>query len=377
MRDTVLTSEAVTAAHPDKLCDRISDAMVDACLVAEPPSGCVAECAIASGVVFLSLRHGGALAFDPVGLAREVLEEAGPPDPTAAQTTVMLDALESAALAPEAVRGQREADRMTTAFGYACDHTASRMPLPLVAAHRIARAIGEAAGTESAPWLSPDAQVQVAVRFRDRRPVALTGVALTVFAGEGAPEAGSLEETVGTRIVAPALEGLEPGPDAGTRLSVHAIPGPGGRAAHSGLTGRKTSEDCYGGAARHSGSALSGKDPSRIDRVAAYAARQAAVSLVAAGLVRECEVQLSYVSGERAPASLEVTAFGSAHEPESALSTLLREAVDFRVDALAERLGLWELPRLRGGGFYRALAAHGHFGRPELDLPWEAPLPLG
>ena len=144
-----------------------------------------------------------------------------------------------------------------------------------------------------------------------------------------------------------------------------------------GSPGRKTGADGYGGFCRQGSSALSGKDPSRIDRTAAYAARQAAVSVVAAGLARECEVQLSYAAGDAEPASVEIDTFRSGTLPDAEIGAALRRAVDFRVGAIVERLALWSLPRDRGGRFFRDLANFGHFGRPDLALPWDLPLPIG
>ncbi len=374
MTETVLASEAVTAAHPDKICDQISDAMVDACLASDPAAGCTAECAIASGVVFLALRHRGSLGFDPVTLAREVMAGVGLPQEPGAHRAVMLD---TAADPPRDPSAALLADRMTTAFGYACDHTDVLMPLPVLAAHRIAERLAEQARLEALDWLSGDAQVQVAGVFRERRPVAIAGAAMTLFVGERAPAQAEIEAIVRGRILAPVIAGLDLPLADRHRVVIRVLQGRGGPAQHSGLTGRKTSDDSYGAAARQSGSALSGKDPSRIDRIAAYAARQAAVSLVAAGLARECEIQLSYVAGEAGHASLEVLSFGTGAEPDSALCARLERAIDFRVGAIAERLALWDLPARHGGTFYRRLAAYGHFGRSDLELPWEAPVPLG
>lgn len=377
MRNFILTSESVTAGHPDKLCDRISDAMVDACLAGDARQGCVAECAVATGVVFLSLRHGGTLDFDPAALARRVVAEAGYPEAAGARTTVVLDAVATPELAGPEAAGRALAGQMATVFGYACDHTEERMPWPIWAAHRVARAL-EAAGRHGGlGWLLPDAGVQVAVRFEDRRPVALGAVAVTLHGGDGAPEGEALAAAVRAEVLGPALAGagLAFGDD--VRVVVRRLPGPGGPATHSGLTGRKAATDGYGGFVRQGSSALSGKDPSRIDRTAAYAARQAAVSAVAAGLARECEVQLSYVAGDAGPVSLETDSFGTGTVPDEEITALLGRAIDFRAGAIAERLGLWELPRAREGRFYRELAAYGQAGRPELDLPWDRPVPLG
>jgi S-adenosylmethionine synthetase len=375
MRDFVLSSESMTAGHPDKLCDQISDAVVDACLAGEPPTGCVCECAIATGVVFLSIRHGRPLGFDPAGLARGVLAEAGYPEAARhPRVTVMLDTVEAPELSGPAGGGAR-ATLMTTAFGYACDHTEARMPWPIWAAHALSARLEVA--RRHLTWLSPDGQVQVAVRFEDRRPAAVRGIAIDVHAAGGSPPEAELAEALRTAVIAPALDGAALAPDADTRLVVRCAPGAGGPEAHAGLTGRKTADDSYGGFSRQGGAALSGKDPSRVDRIAAYAARQAAVSVLAAGLARECEVQLSYVAGDAGPASLEVDSFGSGNVPDTEISRAVARALDFRVGAIIEQLELWSLPRVRGGRFFRDLASRGQFGRPELDLPWDRPVPLG
>ncbi|WP_346898260.1 methionine adenosyltransferase domain-containing protein [uncultured Roseibium sp.] len=378
MRDFVLMSEAVTAAHPDKLSDQISDAIVDACLTSSPAVGCVAECALASGVVFLSVRHGAPLTFDPANVARRVLAEEGYAQPEGeAPTTVILDLVETPELVGPIEAADAVATRMTTAFGFACDQTPERMPLPVICARDICLELERTAKAGFSFWLAPDAQAQVAVRFANRKPMDITGIALGIFtSNEEAAGEGELAAKLRAGLVDPvmAARDLEPAKD--MRFSVHQVAGAGGPKAHAGLTGRKTASDFYGGYARQSGSALSGKDPSRIDRIAAYAARQAAVSVVAAGLARECEVQLSYVPGERGPASIEIDCFDTAVKSEPEISALLAEKCDFRVGAIVEQLGLWTLPLSSGDGFYRALSRYGHFGRGDMGLPWDKPVAL-
>jgi len=373
MRNFVLMSEAVTAAHPDKLSDQISDAIVDACLMSDPAVGCIAECALASGVVFLSVRHGGPLTFDPVGVARRVLAEEGYAQPDGeAPTTVILDLVETPELTGPVAPSGAVATRMTTAFGFACDHTPERMPLPIVCARNICLELEKAAKAGLSSWLSADAQAQVAVRFANRRPLNVDGIALGIFAGGDAhPREEELAAMLRNGVVDPVMARMNLDLADDVRFSVLTAPGAGGPKAHAGLTGRKTASDFYGGYARQSGSALSGKDPSRIDRIAAYAARQAAVSVIAAGLARECEVQLSYVPGEPAPASIEVDCFDTALEPEPAISALLADRCDFSVGAIIERMDLWSLPAASEAGFYRPLARYGHFGRTDMDLPWD------
>lgn len=373
MRNFVLTSEAMTAGHPDKLCDQISDAVVDACLASDPEGGVVAECALASGVAFLSIRHRRPLAFDPAALARRVIVEAGYREAEIAERmTVMLDMVADASLPGRRAPGASIASHMTTAFGYACDQTPQRMPAPIWAAHRMIDALERVRAEEALSWLSPDAQIQVAVRFEGRRPVALEGVAFTFAALTPPPATAELHALLRERIIPSALEGGELAATAQTRIVVSPMPGPGGSRAHAGLTGRKNASDAYGGYARQSSSALSGKDPSRIERVAAYAARQAAVAIVAASLAQECEAQLSFAPGDARPLSVELDTFGSGAAPDAELSARLRAAVDFEVGAMEERLRLWELPAAHGGRFYRDLAAGGQFGRSDLAAPWDA-----
>jgi S-adenosylmethionine synthetase len=376
MRNFVLSSQAVTPGHPDKLSDQISDAMVDASLGAETPSACIAECALASGVVFLSLRSGGRPGFDPAALARRVLEREGYGVGTdGSQPTVMLDLVETPDLAGLHGAADVAADHMTTAFGYACDQTPEAMPLPVWQARRLCAELETLVSGEEGLGLAADAQAQVAVRFEDRRPVEITGVALGLFTPEPLGKK-ALEEMLRARVIGPAFEGASVAISETTRIVVTAVVSPGGPSVHAGLTGRKNSADFYGGFCRDPNSALSGKHPGRIDRIASYAARQAALSVVRACLAQECEVQLSYVPGDRTPASLEVDCFGSADRPEAEISAALARSLDFSPAGIAGRLGLWRLPSENGGRFYAETARKGHFGRPDMELPWERPVEL-
>jgi S-adenosylmethionine synthetase len=365
MRNFVLTSESVTAGHPDKLCDQISDAVIDACLTRDPHSRAVAECAISSGVVFLSLRSMAEAPCDLAALARSVVASAGYPMEAATTPTVMLD------LDPDGLRdatGPRA--QMTTAFGYACDHTPEAMPFAIWAAHRLTHTLDAARSEGRLPWLSPDAQAQVAVRFEGRRPVAIPALAMA-FGARPEIEAEAAMEVLRREVLEPAFEAATIRPDAETRFVCLPIAGPTGPDAHSGLTGRKTADDTYGGHCRQSATALSGKGPDRIDRAAQYAARQAACAVLAAGLARECEVQLSYLLGDAAPASIEVDTFGSGVMDDDRLARRMASAFDFRAEAIAERLHLRLLPSAREGRFYQRLAVGGQMGRRDLLAPWE------
>lgn len=370
MRNFVMTSESVTEGHPDKLCDQISDAVIDAYLAAGVRAGVVAECAMATGVTFLSVRAGAEAPVDLAALTRRVIAEAGYPAEDAASTpTVMLDLVHAPSLAASELAAGR-ARHMASAFGYACAGAGNAMPYPIDAAHRIAAALDAARRDGRLPWLSPDAQAQVAVAYQDRVPVALDAVALSLGHTGSVGEETMAEEAL-AEAVRPALDGGPLAITPRTRLIVLPSHGPAGPQAHSGLTGRKAADDAYGSFIRRGGPALSGKDPSRIDRIAVYAARQAARAVVAAGLARECEVQLSYVVGDEAPATLEVDTYGSGSVADATVSRRLRGAADFRVGAIAERMGLWDLPGARGGRFYRDLARYGQIGRDELGAPWE------
>lgn len=374
MRNFVLTSESVTAGHPDKLCDQISDAMVDACLASDSAGGIVGECAAASGVIFLSVHHRRELAFDAAALARRTVAEAGYREEGApARTTVMVDSVLQGDLIGPSTAPDQPASHMTTVFGHACDQTPERIPLPIWSAHRLTARLDALRRAGGPAWLTPDAQVQVAVRFEDRRPVAFDVIALTFATAERDVSLDEVRTVFLADVVEPALADAPVRPGAGMRIVVTRGPDCGGPKAHAGLTGRKTADDCYGSFSRHASSALSGKDPSRIDRIGAYAARHAALSVVAAGLARECEVQLSYLAGDAAPISVELDTFGSGERPDAQILAAVTGAFDFRVGAILERFGLWGLPAERGGRFYRDLAVYGHFGRPNLDLPWEKP----
>lgn len=365
MRNFILTAESVTAGHPDKLCDQISDAVIDACLMRDPASRAVAECAISSGVVFLSLRGTAEPPCDLAALARDVIASAGYPRSGGMAPTVILDLDPDGLTSPDRPRAQ-----MTTAFGYACDHTPEAMPFAIWAAHRLSRALDAARVGGRLPWLSSDAQAQVAVRFDDRRPVTIPAIAMAF----GAPSDIGLdaaEQALQAEVIAHAFDGAPLSPDAGTRFVCLPNAGPTGPDAHSGLTGRKMADDTYGGHARQSAAALSGKGPDRIDRAAQYAARQAARAVLAAGLARECEVQLSYLLGESAPASIEVDTFDTGTMDDDLLGRRIADHFDFRPEAIVERLRLGRLPAERQGRFYQDLAVGGQMGRTDLSAPWE------
>lgn len=380
--DMIFTSESVTSGHPDKLCDQISDAAIDAFLRQDAAARAVVECAVATGIVFLAARFAADAIVDLPGLARTVIADAGYVGAhfNARNCSILtsivelpIDTREPLLPAPDdAAIDRRVAHEQANVFGYACRETPELMPMPVSLAHRLARAIDEARGS-GMTWLSPDAKTQVTVEYRHSRPVRIHGISLTAAVEPDAP-AVDVEE----RLRALAFDALAEGalmPDAQT--TVHVIAGGlyeiGGPARHAGLTGRKNGIDTYGEIARQSGAALSGKDPSRIDRTGAYAARHAAKNVVAAGLADRCEVHLAYAIGQARPLSLSVETFGTGCRPDDAIAKRLAAVLDFRPLAISHRFGLRTRPAAAGErGFYRPLAAYGHFGRTDLDLPWEA-----
>lgn len=380
--DMIFTSESVTSGHPDKLCDQISDAAIDAFLTRDPGARAVVECAVATGVVFLAARYAATAVIDLPALARNVIAEAGYRggrfDARSCSILTSLAELPLETRVPlfsssddEAIE-RSVAENQANAFGYACRETPELMPLPISLAHRLARAL-EQAHRDGISWLSPDGKTQVSVEYRDSRPVRIHGISLTAAVEPGTSDA-SVQEELRT-IAMDALAGGEITPDAQMHVHINAgdhyeIGGPG---RHAGLTGRKTGIDTYGEIARQSGAALSGKDPSRVDRTGAYAARHAAKNVVAAGLAERCEVHIAYAIGQARPLSLSVETFGTGREHDAVIAKRVSAEFDFRPAAIAHRFSLrTRSAASRGRGFYRPLAVYGHFGRTDLDLPWEA-----
>lgn len=385
-KDFMFTSMSVTQGHPDKLCDQISDAIVDAFLEQDPYARIRAECAVSTSILFVSARFNAQAKVDIPYVARKVLNQVGyVEEDFDANSCAVLTSLTE--FPPDELTAFREKElsdeqieklpgrHQVTVFGFACDHTQALMPLPIYLAHKLAKRIIQAKRRKIIPYLSPDAATQVGVEFKDRRPVRIHSI--TIIASQSRPAnvpANRLADDIREQVITAAFADEEIRPDARTKIYVNPVDHimVGGPAVHSGLTGRKNAIDTYGEYSRQSGSALSGKDPLRIDRVGAYAARYAAKNIVAAGLARECEVQLSYSIGRSRPVSIQVETFASGKLPDSKLSKLLEKHCEFRLAGILRDFNLRFLPSLRPNGFYRKLAAYGHVGRLDLDLPWEA-----
>lgn len=383
--DFVFTSESVTEGHPDKLCDVISDAVVDHLLRLNPLANMVVECAVSTGVLFVAASLPADVSVDIPTLARQVIAQIGyqeasfNPRTCSVMTTFTGPLSEGWTQADERSLSEEEIERIParnqiTVFGYACRQTPGFMPLPIWLAHKLARRLTAVRLQGLLPGLRPDGGAQVGVEYRQGRPARIHS--LTLLASHDAACAarqGRLRDDLMEAVIRPAFADEPIGLDRHTRIFVNPD-GPfveGGPGVHSGLTGRKTAMDTYGGFARHGGAALSGKGPARIDRIGAYAARYAAKNLIAAGLAEECEVQLSYTIGIARPVSVQVETFGTGRRDDGTLSALVARHFDFRPAGIVRQFGLRSLPAQSRQGFFRRLAAYGQMGRMDLGLPWE------
>jgi S-adenosylmethionine synthetase len=386
-KDFLFTSQSVTEGHPDKLCDQISDAIVDRFLRQDPMAAIIAECGVGTAILFVAARFAANASVDIPEVARQIIahigcEQAYFKGKACTIVTSLQEMRDSRRGVDERNLKEDEIDRVTvknpaTVFGFACDQSAALMPLPIWLAHKVARRLASVRLQRLLPYLAPDGETQVGVEYRDRRPSRIHS--LTIVATQtdppdaGGPNSKRLHDDVKDAVIDFVFQDEEIKPDSHTLIAINPegqVIG-GGPAAHAGLTGRKTAIDTYGEYARHSGAALSGKDPSRIDRIGAYAARYAAKNVVAAGLASECEVQLSYSIGLSQPVSIQVETFGTGRIADEAIAMLLRTHFDFRPAGIIRQFNLRWLPSLVKGGFYRKLAAYGHVGRMDISLPWE------
>jgi len=383
-RNYMFTSESVTEGHPDKLCDQISDAILDHFLRQDPYARVRAECAVSNGIVFIAARFATSAKVDLPHEARKVIKRIGyDQQDFNAKTCSILTAPQGFPTLKKAQFDEHSltekqidkiaVDSQVTVFGFACDQTPTLMPLPIWLAHRLARRLADARREGIVPYLMPDGKVQVGVEYRKRKPHRIHSATITASQRTAkSPSLKNLRADILEAVFAPVFEQETVKPDKKTRVFVN--PNGvflGGPSYHSGLTGRKNAVDTYGEFSRHSGDALSGKDPMRIDRVGAYAARYAAKNVVAAGLASECEVALSYSIGLTKPASLQVNTFGTSQKSQEEILDLVHTHFDFRLGSILRQFNLRHLPALHPKGFYRKIATYGHVGRDDMDLPWE------
>ncbi len=385
IKDFMFTSESVTPGHPDKLCDQISDTIVDAFLKRDFMAKVRAESAVSGGVVFLAARHVSEAELDLPEFARKVIREVGYEggDFNAEDCTIMTNLLEYPAESTRPVDFSQiededvnrfKANNQVTVFGFACNQTPAMLPLPIYLAHNLARRLYAAGESREVPYLHPDGKTQVGVEFRNREPVRIQSISLLASHDpDEHPDPKTMQDDLYQAVIDPVFQGQTIRPDEDTEIHVNkgGLFIGGGPAHHSGLTGRKTAVDTYGEYVRNSGAALSGKDPLRIDRIAQYAARHAAVNVVAAGLAAQCEVQLSYSLGQARPVSVQVDTHGTSDLEPADIVKRIRANFDFRPAAIIRDYNLQKLPAEHNGRFYRVLACYGHMGRSDLNVPWE------
>jgi S-adenosylmethionine synthetase len=385
-KEFMFTSESVTEGHPDKLCDQISDAIVDHLLMQDPCARVRAECAVSNAIVFIMARFFTSAKVDLPHIARKVIKRIGYEQQDFNSKTCSIltvpqgfppdkDYLFDEHKLTEKAIDKIKVKNQVTVFGFACDQTPSYMPLPIYMANKLASKLSAVRHEGTLPYLMPDGKVQVGIKYKDRQPRKVHSVSVT--ASQSSPRRPSmkrLREDLFETVIKPAFKGELIKLDKNTKVHINPD-GPiivGGPSHHSGLTGRKNAVDTYGEYSRHSGDALSGKDPVRIDRVAAYAARYAAKNVVAAGLAKECEVMLSYSIGMSKPVSLQVNATGTNNIPPHHLRDIIESHFDFRLGGILKAFNLRHLPSTNPQGYYQRLATYGHMGRTDMDLPWES-----
>ncbi len=369
----LFTSESVSEGHPDKVADQISDAVLDALLTQDPLSRVACETMINTGMVVLSGEITSTAVVDLSAVARAVIADIG-----YNSSAIGFDANSCAVIiavdkqSPDIAQGVNEGEGLDLnqgagdqglMFGYACDETDVLMPFPITYAHRLMAQQARVRKSGKLPWLRPDAKSQVTVRYENGKPSAVEAVILSTQHDDGVAH-DTITSAVIEEIIKPVLPADMLTRD--TRFLVNptgrfVIGGPVG---DCGLTGRKIIVDTYGGSAHHGGGAFSGKDPSKVDRSAAYATRHVAKNVVAAGLARKCEVQVAYAIGVAEPVSVMVQTFGTGNLSDDKIEALIRQHFDLRPKAIVQNLDL-----LRP--IYRKTACYGHFGRAEADFTWE------
>ena len=373
------TSESVTEGHPDKICDQISDAVLDAILVQDPRGRVACETIVTTGQVHIFGEITTTARVDFPKIIRQTIKEIGYDRAKYGfdcETCGILVSMDEQS--PDIAMGvdqsleakQDAADKYDIGagdqgmmFGYATNETPEFLPLPLAMAHRLSRRLAEVRKNGTLPYLRPDGKTQVTVEYDDGKPVRIEAIVISSQHGEEVSH-----ETIEKDLIENVVRAVIPAEylDAETKYYINptgrfVIGGPQGDA---GLTGRKIIVDTYGGMARHGGGAFSGKDPTKVDRSAAYAARYVAKNIVAAGIADRCEIQLAYAIGVAQPVSVLVDTFGTGKIPEETIAELIHKNFELRPAGIIDMLDLRR-------PIYRQTAAYGHFGRTDIDLPWE------
>jgi S-adenosylmethionine synthetase len=384
VRNFTFTSESVTEGHPDKMADQVSDAVLDA-ILSEDPNGRVAcETLLTTGLCVVAGEITTTAYVDIPKIAREVIKDIGydnalygfdgntcgvivsidEQSPNIAQGVDTSEETRSGKSGEDKLNSQGAGDQGMM-FGYACDETPVFMPLPIWLAHRMAEKLADVRKSGAIPYLRPDGKTQVTFDYEDGKPVRLTTVLISAQHADGTPRDTVIRPDLIEQVIRPVI----PAQFANDKFAVHINPTgefvKGGPHADTGLTGRKIIVDTYGGMGRHGGGAFSGKDPSKVDRSAAYAARWVAKHVVASGAAQRCEVQVAYAIGMAHPISILIETFGTNYVDELAIEAAVKEVFDLRPAAILRDLDL-KRP------IYRNTAAYGHFGRELPDFTWES-----
>ncbi len=379
----LFTSESVTEGHPDKICDQISDAVLDACLAQDPQSRVALETAVKTGFALLlgEITTRAHVNYDE--LVRKVITGIGFDDSQkgfdgntcgviqaiAKQSGDIAQGVDNALEARQGEMSDAEIEKIGAGdqgmmFGFACNETPALMPMPIYLAHKLTHRLASARKQGLVDWIRPDGKSQVTVEYHHGRPSRIATVLISTQHSPDVDEA-SLRDGVIEHIIRPIL----PEELVDDDLKIYVNPTGrfvvGGPLGDAGLTGRKIIVDTYGGMGRHGGGCFSGKDPTKVDRSGAYAARWAAKHVVAAGLAERCEIQVAYAIGVARPLSINVETFGTGQLPDEQISALIDEHFDLRPGAIIRDLDLRR-------PIYQQTAAYGHFGRDDLDLPWES-----
>lgn len=393
----LFTSESVTEGHPDKVCDQISDAILDAFLTKDPTARVAAETSVTTGMVLVAGEISSTCYVDIPSVVRNTVKEIGYTkskgggfDYRTCAVLTSIDeqspdiangvnvALEARDVAAPADTGAGDQGIM---FGFACNETPEFMPLPISLSHKLAYRLAEVRKEKLLTYLRPDGKTQVTVEYVDNKPSRIDTVVISTQHDEeinGSKDNKIIQEIIREdlikHVIEPVFKNYEIKPDENTKYLINpsgrfVVGGPQGDA---GLTGRKIIVDTYGGYSRHGGGAFSGKDPTKVDRSAAYATRYVAKNIVAAGLADKCEVQIGYAIGVAHPVSVMVDTFGTGKISDDEISDLITKNFDLRPAAIIEKFDLTGLPLKNKGTFYRKIASYGHMGRTDLNVPWEA-----
>jgi len=384
VRNFTFTSESVTEGHPDKMADQVSDAVLDAILTEDPQGRVACETLLTTGLCVVAGEITTTAYVDIPKIAREVIKDIGydnalygfdgntcgvivsidEQSPNIAQGVDTSEETRSGKSGEDKLNNQGAGDQGMM-FGYACDETPVLMPLPIWLAHRMAEKLADVRKSGAIPYLRPDGKTQVTFDYEDGKPVRLTTVLISTQHADGTPRDTVIRPDLIEQVIRPVI----PAQFANDKFAVHINPTgefvKGGPHADTGLTGRKIIVDTYGGMGRHGGGAFSGKDPSKVDRSAAYAARWVAKHVVASGAAQRCEVQVAYAIGMAHPISILIETFGTNYVDELAIEAAVKEVFDLRPAAILRDLDL-KRP------IYRNTAAYGHFGRELPDFTWES-----